>query len=121
MPIERAEAVQAYFDGKRIHVVGGQPDRFVSDAIADCTGISADELIWLPCERAKPPRNLDQRWSGLSPERDVTICITGRVGHSTSHKAKTAASKKAVVHLQVETANEIVEALVVLASSATQL
>lgn len=111
LPEERLERVRVAFAGKRLHIVGGQVDDHVVAAIVDETGVLAGDVTWTPCERARPPRNLDQRWRGLDRDRDITVCITGRVGHATSDKAKVAATRAGVVHLKVESAQGIIDAL----------
>lgn len=117
---EQDESVRNYFDGFRLHLVGGRPDSNVLATIAETTGLSEGDISWIPCEKAKPPRNLDERWGGLRPTQDITICITGRVGHATSGKAKVAATKAGVTHLQVESANDVCGALRQLAARSTE-
>lgn len=92
---------------KRLFIVGGKTDLTVVNGLREL-GFSRDAINWLESEKAKPPRNLDERWGALDSLRDVTVCITGRVGHSTSGKARVIASKREVPHLLVETARDVI-------------
>jgi hypothetical protein len=62
---------------------------------------------WMPSEKNKPPPHLEQRWEGLESNRDVTVCITGRIGHVASGKAASVSGSKGVVHLKVESAKKL--------------
>lgn len=114
---ERQEAVFKFFKGVTLHIVGARPESPILERLALEIGIAETDIRWLACERARPPRDLDARWSGLAPKSDVTVCITGRVGHATSAKAQRAAKKADVVHLQVETPTKLVDALCVYSQS----
>lgn len=108
---EQSETVKNFFYQLRLHVVGARPDAAVIADVVETLGVNEDDVHWLPCERARPPRNLGDRWSGLRPGRDITVCITGRVGHATSEKAQSAAAKSGVPHLRVELPSQIVSTL----------
>ena len=95
---------------KRLFIVGGKVDSVVVDGLREL-GFAPDAINWLESERAKPPRNLDERWGTLAPPRDVTVCITGRVGHATSGSARRIADRRQVPHLHAETARHVIVAV----------
>ncbi|MBF6445553.1 hypothetical protein IU434_26470 [Nocardia farcinica] len=104
---ERANELRAKFVGKRIHIVGGQPSERVLKSIMDTTGLPARSVDWIPSERSQKPRDLDKKWDCLEPGRDITICVTGRIGHAQSNAARAAAKKAGVPYLPIEQANDI--------------
>ncbi len=111
----RAESrakIQNFFAGKRLHIVGGQVDSRVITALCDRLALDPGDIEWLPCEKSKPPRDLEKRWSKLDPARDLTVCITGRVGHATSMLAAKAARKSGASHLLAEFGGDIEKSLV---------
>lgn len=112
LPAEARAVIARFYKSRRIHLVGGKRDQRVVAEITLGTGVPEDQIVWIECERARPPRNLDARWRHLDADVDVTVCITGRVGHATSENAARAAGKSKVAHLKVETAGEIVRALI---------
>lgn len=111
LPHEVFSLAARFFHGKKVKIVGGQRDGVVIKRLNTELGIEAAAVEWIACEKAKPPRNLDLTWGGLDPDRDITVCITGRVGHATSMAAKAAALKRGALHLQVEYASEVVKEL----------
>ena len=92
---------------KRLFMVGGKIEAAVMTALCEL-GFSNDAITWLESEKSKPPRNLDGRWGALTSPRDVTLCITGRVGHAISGKARVVAARREVPYLIAETAKEAV-------------
>lgn len=112
LPAEFDAAVAAFFSTRRVHIVGGRPEERVVRRIEEGPLALAGRLSWIPSEKNKPPRGLDRSWSGLSPDIDVTVCITGRIGHAASGKAATVAMSRGVAHLKVESANGIESALI---------
>lgn len=111
LDVESVASMREFYLGRQLFLVGGQVENRVVAQIIERTGIEESAIRWLPCEKAKPPRDLDKRWKHLDPNRDVTVCVTGRVGHATSLAAASAARKSGTVHLQVEHVSEIVGAL----------
>lgn len=95
---------------KRLFIVGGKIDSAVVDRLCEL-GLPRDAISWLESEKAKPPRNLDERWGTLESPRDVTLCITGRVSHATSGKARQVAGRREVPHLLAETAKDSITAV----------
>lgn len=114
---ERKAALREYFKNKRLHIVGGQPDQFLMRSISEELGIAVEQIAWISCERARPPRHLDRTWGGLDAGRDITVCITGRVGHATSNTAQVTARRRGAIHLQIESAGDIVSRVTSLATS----
>lgn len=107
---ESAE-VKSVFEGRRVHILGGSVS---SSALADCysqLGVDADSVLWLESEKSKPARDVDERWAGLLPARDVAICVTGRVGHSVWKQGDRAARKRGVEMLECATQGRIVHTL----------
>lgn len=113
-----AEACREFYLGKRVHIVGGQ--RVERDVLATqtATGLPADSITWIPSEKGKPARDISNRWSGLDPDRDVTVCVTGRIGHAQSAAAAAAATRRGCVHLLVETSRDLPDVLRKLARQA---
>ncbi len=95
-------------DGAKVKIVGGQrEDRVISELSGRCS-INKSKIEWLQAERNKKP-NL-KSCTGLRPQ-DVVICITGRIGHSESIKAKTLTKRANAYWIEVEVAGRIVEEL----------
>lgn len=111
LQVEGKARMKEFFYGRRLHIVGGKVSQRLISEIGETFGVARKSINWLPCEKSKPPNDLASRWSGLRPERDVAICITGRVGHATSGNAEAAASKAGVPYIPVEFDSGIVLAL----------
>ena len=109
---EQIAKIRSFFSDKRLHIVGGQIDKKVISTLCSRLAIENGEVVWLACEKAKPPRDLDKRWKMLDGERDITICITGRVGHATSKSAARASELAGAPHILVEFPAGIEQALV---------
>lgn len=109
--VERSSKIKTAFADKRLHVVGGQVDQTIISDLYDKCGILAGDISWLPCEKAKPPRDLGKRWKHLDARRDVAVCITGRVGHATSNAASVAAKRAGVPYLEIEYPSQLVRRL----------
>jgi hypothetical protein len=114
---EAIAQARAWMSGRRLRIVGGQPEQRLLQRIADQFGMEVRDIDWLPCERHKKPP-LAKSWGGLDVGRDVAICITGRVGHATSDTASRCARSAGVPFLEVDTATEIPVRLLDLAKSA---
>jgi hypothetical protein len=112
---ERQHRIANFYVGLRIHIVGAIPSQRIMEQILEVTGMTRSNLSWIPCEKSRPPRNLDDRWRHLEPSRDVTVCITGRVGHATSNKAQRVANHAGVIHLKVELPSQLPDELAALA------
>ncbi|MGY1829055.1 hypothetical protein ACI8AA_01355 [Geodermatophilus sp. SYSU D01180] len=105
---EQTSRVRQHYADVRVNIVGGQVnERVVADLEA---AIGPREVSWLPCERHKKP-NLSA-WKGLAADKDVAVCITGQISHAASIKARDLARQRAVEFLPVETARDIVSALI---------
>ncbi len=110
--VEECEAaLKAFYRGKRIHIVGARPVANIEATIRGRLGLGPSDLNWIECEKARPPRDLAARWRALLPGRDITVCITGRVGHATSEMAAKAARRQGVIHLLVQTPQQVVAVL----------
>jgi hypothetical protein len=102
---------------KRLHIVGGRDSPQVLVRIIAVTGLDYEDIDWLEAEKSKPPSDLKRRWAHLDAQRDITVCITGRIGHAQSLAAATAAGKRGAIHIEVESANGLADALVLSALS----
>jgi hypothetical protein len=105
---ESADAAHMFYSGKRVHIVGGQPTDRVIRAVTELAGLAPSDVTWLPSEKGKPPRDLKKKWANLRADRDITVCVTGRIGHAQSEAAAKAADGCGVVHIRVESANELI-------------
>lgn len=109
----RAEAhrgAREFYARRRVHVVGGQVESAILKRLQEQFEL-ADRVHWIPSEKNKPPSGLDKRWGGLAGDRDVTVCITGRIGHAASEKAARVSRSRGVTHIEVQSATGIVAAL----------
>lgn len=97
---------QQFYKGRAVHIVGGQVDMSLVAQLERDFNL-AGRVDWIPSEKNKPPRNLDKRWGGFDPAKDITICITGRIGHAASGKAASVCLARGVPHLKIESANEL--------------
>ena len=102
--------VRDMFAGKRLHIVSGRMLEGVAADLEDM-GFEGERVFFLLSERAKPISGLDERWSGLTKDTDITVCVTGTVGHAVSGKAAALAAKRGVQHFQVKRVRQIPEAL----------
>ncbi|WP_411700606.1 hypothetical protein [Conyzicola sp.] len=103
----RADALQDF----KLLVVGGQPDRSVAESLLAKLNVDRSRLVWVPCEKSKPPRNLDAQIKGTRDSQTIVICITGKMGHSTSNKVRENCTKVGIPLVNVESAGEILPKL----------
>ncbi|MEV4207555.1 hypothetical protein [Nocardia salmonicida] len=104
---EKNELVRLRLEGYRLHIVGAKKMGRTIEHITEKTGIPARSVSWIESEKSQKPRNLDSRWSGLAVGRDITVCVTGRIGHESSIKAQEIAKKAGVPYLPIENVNDI--------------
>lgn len=102
---------RAYFADRRVHVVGGRPRDAVPTRLAEILGVQPANVAWMPAEKGKPPRGIRSRWSTLDPDRDITACLTGCIGHAESEVAARAAAARGALHVKAETFADLVTAL----------
>lgn len=112
---ESTQYARGWLAGRTVRVVGGQPEPRTLERVRDELGTG--NVQWLPCERHKKPA-IRKRWQGMTSERDVAVCITGRVGHATSQAAERLARSAGVPYLEIEKATGLPEGLVDLANKA---
>lgn len=108
--MEETQRVRDAFGGKRLHIVSGRTVEGVAAELEDM-GFERERVHFLLSERAKPINGLDERWSGLTEGQDITVCVTGTVGHAVSGKAAAVAAKRGVPHFQVKRVRQIPEVL----------
>lgn len=92
-------------------IVGGQVEPRVLDELELELGIARKNLRWIPSELHKKPRNLDQMVAGAAVSGAYVICVTGRVGHSTSNALFAESSKRGTKYIEAETPNGILAAI----------
>lgn len=102
---DRLERARLRLSGKRVKIVGGQPSSRVINEIVERLGLSESDVNWTPSECHKKP-SFDS-WRGLHRDRDVTVCITGRIGHASSQKAAIIAQRAQVQLIRVESASDV--------------
>lgn len=107
----RAEAIKSKFRKRRLHLVGGSPTASATAMLESTFGLQASDVNWIASEKSKPPRNIDERWSGLDATRDVAVCITGRVSHAVWEQADKAARKAGLEMIECATQGMLASAL----------
>ncbi len=105
---ETTREVHQFFSAKHLHVVGPKLTHSMKAALKSDLGLPERNLTWHQSEKAKPIKDLDDRWRHLDPHKDITVCIYGKVGHSVSRQAEVAAKKAGVPHLHVQDVKDIV-------------
>lgn len=98
------EALSRY----RLHIVGGSPTASALRSIVEELGIPAERVDWTASEKAKPPRGMDKKWGALSADRDITLCVTGRVSHAVWEQSEKASESCGVKMLECATQGMIV-------------
>jgi hypothetical protein len=111
LEFERDAELQSFFANKRIHVVGGRPRDAVPTRLAKAFGVDPSSVVWMPAEKGKPPRGIRGHWAGLEPERDITACLTGCIGHSEAEVAARASAARGTVHVKAETVDDLLAQL----------
>lgn len=106
-----AADLRAFFGKRRIHVVGGSITNSAIKQIQSELGVSEGAIQWIASEKSKPARDIDKRWAGLDPKRDVTVCITGRVSHSVWMAADKASNKSGLQMVECASQGQIVGSL----------
>lgn len=104
---EQNELVRSRLQDYRLHIVGAKKMNRLVEQISEKTGIPVQSISWIESEKSQKPRNLDSRWSGLMTGRDITVCITGRIGHPSSIKAQKIAKNAGVPYLPIDNVNDI--------------
>ncbi|MFL2002208.1 hypothetical protein [Microbacterium sp. A1-JK] len=107
-----AARVKRVFAGLHLHVVGGGATPSAIDDFAHRLGIPEANVHWVESEKSKPPRDLDKTWGSLDPQRDVALCVTGRVSHATWEKGEKAATKRGLTMLECPSQGRIVDLLI---------
>jgi len=109
---ERSLRIKKYYSDKRIHIVGGAEDTGIKNQIINQLGVLEKNISWDGSELKQRPRDIEKRWHELRPERDIVVCLTGRIGHATSIVAEVAAKKQNVVYLEARKSSNIIDALI---------
>ncbi|WIB42684.1 hypothetical protein [Curtobacterium sp. MCLR17_058] len=106
-----SRAAKVAFEGRQLHVVGGELTESLGRALDVELGIPTPSVHWIVSEKAKPARDLDKRWGSLNPAKDIAVCITGRVPHAVWEQADKAADKCGVKMIECHSQGQLVDAL----------
>jgi hypothetical protein len=104
-PQERRAARAKWFADRKILVVGGQVDRHIKQNLLETLGVSPNNFSWIPSEYNKKASNIGSVIKGLQTDSSIVICITGKVGHSTSRSVEVACRKGSIAYNYVEFAS----------------
>lgn len=106
--IEQLQRLRSSLSGKRITVVGGKASEASVQLIGDELGSCVD-VRWLKTEK-KARANFDAL-EDLSSDRDLVVCVTGKIGHAEWKKAERMADAGKVPFLEIEKPSQAIEAL----------
>lgn len=112
-----AEAIKSKFEARRLHVLGGSKTDSAIAHLKEELGLTDDAVNWITSEKSKPARDVDKRWAGLDPERDIAICITGRISHAVWEMGDKAAAKRGIKMIECASQGQLVDALKVWSSA----
>lgn len=113
---EKSQTIHSYYATRRVHFVGGQVDARYMEHLCEILGVDAAQVTWIPSEKSKPPRDLDKTWGSLVPDRDITVCITGRMSHSTWNAARKTTQSRGLIRLDAEHVSDVEGLLLALTS-----
>ena len=108
-PFEADFAAASHLKTRRITIVGGREVGAVCADLCERFKITHGQIRWIEAEKGSQPE-LD-RLKGMSGDRDVVLCVTGRMGHAGSDKARRLARASGVRIVCVERTGEIADAL----------
>jgi hypothetical protein len=106
---ERCLRAGEALNGMRLKIVGGMRKPAVEAEIEERLSFDLSKLVWLEAEKGSQPP-LD-RFKGMRPDVDVLVCVTGKIGHAASEKARDLAVAAGIEPVLVEKASEILAAL----------
>lgn len=106
-----AEAIKSKFQARRLYVLGGSKTDSAIANLKDQLGLNEGSISWITSEKSKPARDVDKRWAGLDAERDIAICITGRVSHSVWEMGDKIAAKRGIRMIECASQGQLVEVL----------
>ncbi|WP_161958269.1 hypothetical protein [Arthrobacter sp. H-02-3] len=120
-PQERREVMAKWFASRKILAVGGQADRHIKQSIFDNLGVSPDNFSWISSEYNKKASNVGSVIKGLQAGSSIVVCITGKVGHSTSRSVEVACRKGSIAYNYVEFASGLQDLLEEIFETQSQL
>jgi hypothetical protein len=106
---ERAMRAGVALGKKRLKIVGGKRKPAVEGKLEERFSVDVGKITWVEAEEGHHPDLY--RLSGVRADRDVVICITGKIGHAGSDKVRELAAAGGIEPLLVEKASDIVAAV----------
>lgn len=106
---ERVKRAAEALEEKRLMVVGGMRKPAVEKELVEHFSLDRKQIVWVEAEHGSQPDLY--KLSGVRAERDVVICITGKIGHAGSFKVRELAAAGGIEPLLLEKASEITAAL----------
>lgn len=106
---EQSEKLRNILSKKILTIVGGKRNNNVINEIFTKYRIPKKNIHWIESEKAKPPRNIDGKWSQSDPEKHIILCVTGRIGHAGFYALKSEADKNDIPFIYEESQSRIVD------------
>ncbi len=106
---EADRSVAGYLADRRLTIVGGVPAEQVYVQLEHRFEVGRKSIRWIGAE---PGARLNlNALDGLQARSDIVYCVTGRIGHDGSTKAKKCCRKRGLKLREVERGNDIVDDL----------
>ncbi len=106
---ERTKRAADALGEKRLTIIGGKRKPAVEDGLVERFSLDSRQIVWVEAEHGTQPDLY--KLSGVRAERDVVICITGKIGHAGRNKVRELAAAGGIEPLLIERASEIVAAI----------
>ena len=106
---ERIKHAADALEEKRVMIIGGKQKSAVAEELGKRFSLPASKIVWIEAEQGTQPDLY--KLSGLRAERDVVVCITGKIGHAGSDKVRALSAAGGIQPLLVERASEILAAI----------
>ncbi|MFC7456240.1 hypothetical protein ACFQS2_03445 [Brachybacterium sp. GCM10030267] len=108
--------VEIFFSNLTVFVVGGKVvPPFLREL--EQLGIDASRVRWVELQKGTSVKVIDQKLAGVRAGSHVVACLTGKLGHDGSGKAKAISVKRGARYVYGETLRELRDSLVSLAVS----
>lgn len=106
---ERIKRAADALERKRLTIIGGKRKTAVEGKLVERFSLDARQIVWVEAERGTQPDLY--KLSGVRVERDVVICITGRIGHAGSDKVRELTAAGGIEPVLIEKVSEIIAAV----------
>jgi hypothetical protein len=106
---ERVMRAAGALDKKRLKIIGGKRKQNVEGELEKRFAIKAGKITWIEAEKSSQPDLY--KLDGVRAERDVVICVTGKIGHAGRDKVRELAAGSGIEPLLVEKVSDIVTAI----------